>query len=74
MLSVSLGFEEVEEVGEEDSSKRYYIKKWTPFFIRKTFDFLILNFLKFLIEYILYSYVFHIQRTSVNQLKKKNEI
>ena len=40
----------------------------------KTFDFLILKLLNFLIEYILYSYIFHIQRTSVKQLKKKNEI
>ena len=63
---MSLGVEEVEEVGEEDSSKRYYKKGLvTPFFIRKTFDFLILNFLKFLIEYILYSYVFHIFKEQV---------
>jgi hypothetical protein len=35
MLSVSLGFEEVEEVGEEDSSKRYYIRNGLHFLCAK---------------------------------------
>jgi hypothetical protein len=49
-LWMSLGFEELEEDEDEDSSKKILYYKWVPFFfVFKTFDFLILKFLKFLI-------------------------
>jgi hypothetical protein len=56
---VSLGFEEVEEDEDGDCSKNIILEMGS-IICMQTFNFLILNFLKFLIEYILYSYIEHV--------------